>query len=111
MEEQKSVKELKECLDLVLAGLEIGVKASADGKVDAQDLGHLLMLVPTIGPAMEGIGEIPAELADLSEAEAAELIAHVMAKLAVEDEKARLVIGKGLKVLVAGYDLVKAIKE
>lgn len=110
MTEAKGTKELKELVDLALTGVEVGVKASADGKVDVQDLGLLLTLVPTVGPAIDGIGEIPGELADLSTEEAAELVAHVMAKLAVDDAKAREVIEKALKAAAAVYALVKAIK-
>lgn len=111
MSEKKSVKELQEMLDLALMGVEVGVKASADGKVDLSDLALLIPLVGAVSPAIDGVGEIPGELADLSAEEAGELVAHVMAKLAVEDAHAREVAEKGLKAAVAVYELVKAVKS
>lgn len=110
MTEIKGTKELKELLDLALAGVEVGVKISADKKVDITDLGHLLILVPKVEPAFAGVGEVPSELADLSTEEAAEVVTHVMAKLMIEDAKAKLVVEKALKALVANYELVKAVK-
>lgn len=108
--EQKGTKELKELLDLALTGVEVGVAAQKDGHIGVEDLGLLLKLVPTIQPALDGIGEIPAELADLSTEEAADVVAHVMAKLVIDDAKARLVIEKALKAIVANYELIKAVK-
>lgn len=108
--EQKGTKELKELLDLALTGVEIAVDAGKDGHVGVEDLGLLLKLAPVVQPAIEGVGEIPAELADLSTEEAADVVAHVMAKLAIDHAKARLVIEKALKALVANYELIKAVK-
>lgn len=110
MENLKGIKETKEMLDLLLSVLDVGMKARADGKVDMADLGLVLQIVPNLGPAFEGIGEIKAEVSDLSSDEAAELIAHVMGKLILDDAKARLVVEKGLRALVANYELYKAIK-
>src|SRR5690606_14394263 len=92
MSEAHGTKELKELLDLILKGVEVGVLASKDGKVDAQDLGLLLTLVPHIQPAVDGVGMIPAELGDLSAEEAAEVIAHVMARLSVDNAKAVAIV-------------------
>lgn len=103
-------KEVKELLDLALTGVDVGVKASADGKIDAADLALLLQLVPTVGPAIDGIGEIPAELADLDAAEAADVVAHVMAKLSIADAHARAVTEAALKAIAANYELVQAIR-
>ena len=108
--ETKGTKELKELLDLVLTGVEIAVDASKDGHVGVEDLGLLLKLAPVVQPAIDGIGEIPAELADLSAEEAADVVAYVMGKLAIDDAKARLVIEKALEVLISTYELIKAVK-
>lgn len=105
------VEHLKAVVDLVLAGVEAGVAVAADGKLDAQDIAKLLPVVIAVPPAIAAIGYLPSEVSDLDEAEAAELVAHVMGKLAVDDAKARLVIGASLKVAVASVALVLAIKS
>lgn len=104
------VKNLKEVIDLALTGVEVVVKAKQDGKLDAADLGLLIQLVPAVGPAIDGIGEIPAELKDLDSAEAQELVAHVMAKLVIDDPKAVAIINASLKLVVGGLDLYKALQ-
>jgi hypothetical protein len=110
MSEKKGVKELKEMIDLALAGVDVGIKASADGKVDVQDLSLLLSLIPLAGPAIDGVGEIPAELSDLSADEAAEVVAHIMAKLSLGNGKAIRVAEKALKAALAVYMLVQEVK-
>lgn len=110
MSAKVGIENLKAVVDLGLAVVEAGVKISADGKVDAQDLGAVVAVIPAIPPAIAAGGQIPAELSDLDSEEAAELAAHVMAKLAVDDAKARAVIEASLKVAVAVVGLVKAVK-
>lgn len=104
-------KELTEAVDLLLdTGLALK-SALADGKVGLEDAVLLMRLVPKVGPALEGIGKIPAELKDLSAEEAEALAAHVMAKLTVENKKARDLIEASLKLAVAAVSLVRAIAE
>jgi hypothetical protein len=110
MEAKLGIKETKEAVDLVLAVAKIVVEATKDGKVDAQDLGLLIALIPVVQPAVEGANQIAAELKDLEVAEATELAAHVAAKLALPTEKAQAVAQAALKAAVAVFALVKAIK-
>jgi hypothetical protein len=108
--EAKDTKNLTEMVDLILTAVEVFGDAKADGKIDAQDLGLLLKLIPQVGPALDGAAEIPAEVKDLSAEEASALVAHVMAKLTIGDEKARTIVEKALKLGVAGLELAAAIK-
>ena len=110
MPEVKDTKETKEVLDLVLTVAQVVQQAAADKKVDLADIGLLLQLVPVAGPALEGVKEIPAELADLSDAEGVDLVAHVAAKLAINDEHAKAIILASLKASVALWGVVQAIK-
>lgn len=65
-------------LVLFLASFVRGVQgALADGKFGLEDLGQLMLLVPTLGPAFETIGQVPAQFADLDEADRKALIAKV----------------------------------
>lgn len=105
------VKELKEVVDLVLEVGAVVKSALADGKVGLEDATLVFRVVPKIGPALEGIKGIPAELKDLSVEEASELATHIMAKLAVDDARAREIIEAALKVGVAILALGIAIEK
>jgi len=113
MEEQKGTKELVEVVDFAMGLAKLGVDIGADKKVDMSDLGLALQRIPELAGvavmAFQGIGEVPMELKDMSEEEAAKLVAHVMGKLAVEEPKARAIVEASLKASYAGYALVKAI--
>lgn len=102
-------KEVKDVLDLALAVGTVIKQVMADGKVGLDDVSAFLTLIPAIGPAVEKIDQLPAEFKDLTEAEALDLVAHVMAKLAVDDAKARGIIQASLNVAAASVGLVRAI--
>lgn len=108
--ETKSTKELKEALDLVLGGISVVGQAKADGKIDMNDLAFLIQLMPKIGPALDGVGEIPSEVSDLSAEEVADMASHVMARLAVDDAKAKALISGGFKVIGGAVEIIKGLK-
>lgn len=108
---EDKLKETKEMLDLVLDTVSIGVDATKDGKIALDDAALLLRLIPSLGPAIQDAGKIPAELAQMSEADAAALVAHVMERLAIQDEHARKVVDASLKAVAAVAHLVKTIAE
>lgn len=108
---EDKLKETKEMLDLVLDGVSIGVDATKDGKIALDDAALLLRLIPSLGPAIQDAGKIPAELAALQEADAAALVSHVMGKLAIEDAHAREVIDASLKAVAAVAVLVKVVAK
>lgn len=105
------IENLTAVVDLGLALVEAGVKVSADGKVGVEDLAQVIAVLPLVSPAIAAVGTIPAEVSDLDAEEATALVAHVMAKLAIDDAKAIKVIGASLKLVVAGVELVAAIKS
>ena len=108
--EKVGIQGLKSVLDLSLALVEAGVKVGADGKISLEDIGAVVAILPAVLPVISLVGQLPAELADLSEEEAAEAVAHVMLKLAVEDAKARAVVAASLKTAAAVAGLVQAIR-
>jgi hypothetical protein len=110
MSEQDKTDALKNTLNLVLEGLSVGLEANKDGKIGWSDLALLGRMVDEIGPAISTMGEIPTELSQLDAAAAAQLVEHVMLKLMIDDAKARAVIEKSLKLVVAGYELVQAVR-
>lgn len=107
----EGTKNLRELIDLTMTCVEIGVESLKDGKVGFEDLSQLMKLVPVVVPAFSDLDQLPKELADLQPEELQELVAHVMAKLAVEDAKARLIVEKSLKTAGAVFELVVAIAK
>lgn len=86
---QFGVKETKDLFDLGFALAKAGKEASADGKVNLFDVGHLIAVIGKVGPAFEGAAVAPSELGELDEADAKELLDYVKAKLpeVLEEEK------------------------
>ena len=70
--------DIKETKELVLFISSLGNAlgdALEDGEVDWTDLGTLVGVIRTVGPALEGAQEVFSELSDLSEVEYQELLA------------------------------------
>jgi hypothetical protein len=114
MGEAVGVKEMKEVVDAVLDCVDLGKAVAADGKVDLGDLDDLLKALPglvgSVSAAVKDASQIVPEAKDLSAEELAELGAHVMARLAVANEKAVKVVEASLKVAASVLGLVKAIQ-
>lgn len=108
---QYAIKETKELLDLALAGVDCGQNVAADGKVDLNDLAHVLKLVPYVQPGIDKINEVPKELGDLDAQEAADIIAHVSGKLNVTDAKGKIYVAYGLKIIHKAYLIVVDVKN
>lgn len=79
--EKLPVTDLKELLTVFCAGIKTVVAAKADGKIDMADLGHLMILLPTLTAAYDGIANVPAQIMDMDETEQADIIAHIDAQL------------------------------
>lgn len=86
-------------------------EAKADGKINALDLGLLLKVIPTVGPAFEDIDKIPGEFKDLEDAETAELLTLIGAKITgvVTKEVLLLQINKGLLAAKAVAEFIKVL--
>jgi len=102
-------------LEVVALFSSLGVAfngAKADGTINAADLGQLINIVPTIGPAIEGIGEIPAELKDLEPAEIETLKNRVISVVGqISGEKATRITSKSLTAGLAILDLILEIRS
>lgn len=82
-----------------------------DGKVDLNDLQPVLDAVPAVKLAVEGIKEVPAELAVISAEDVEALVAKLVAGLALGDAKLEGKIVAGVKVVHAAWNLVVALKS
>lgn len=69
------VKETKELLRPIYSLIGALAAAGADGKISLADVGLFIPVITQLGPAVENVGQVPAELADLTEAEQKELLA------------------------------------
>lgn len=107
---QAGIDATEQVVDAAIAVEQAAKQVLADGKVDLSDAGAVLALLPQILPALESIGKVLPELKDLSADEAAQLGAHVLAKLGIQDARTALIVEKAVKFAVAGYDLVVAVK-
>lgn len=114
MTEKLGIKETQEAVDAALDVANMGIQIGAVG-VGIQDIAVVLAALPQLAidvpKAIEGAGNIPGELGDLSTEEAGALIAHVIEKLGVGDAHAKLIVEKALRAAAADYDLVKAIVQ
>jgi hypothetical protein len=105
------VKEIKDVLKLVLSGYKVYGLSMADGKIGFEDIGNLMVMIPHIQPAFDGVDQIPAEFKDMDAAEAQELTDYVKSELNVEDSKVGRIIDSALSLVIAGYKLYLAINE
>jgi hypothetical protein len=98
-----NIKNTKEVLDLAFAGGMAVKNALADGKIDLQDVGHLMPVIMLAGPALEDIALVPKEIGDLNAQEAQELMDYAKQKLdpILSDEALKAKINKGLKLGVS----------
>lgn len=109
--EKVGVKELKDVVALAVGLANAGALIAKDKKISIDDVQHLFAVVPLVGPAVEGITQLPSELMDLSTEEGAEVVAHVASSMMIGDEKAKAIVLASLKLAMAGKDLVLAITE
>lgn len=113
MSEKMGVENLKEVIDLVLDGVDLGKAVLADGKVGADDLDDVFLALPKIAKdavaAGTDISMVVPEAKDLSAEEVSALGAHVVARLAVADEHAKAIVEASLLVAGSLLKLVKVI--
>jgi len=97
------VKETKEALTPVYLGLKAYKAAKADdGKIDMKDLSHALIVIPSIGPAIDNITLVPKEFLELDSEDRKELLAHAAVHLGDLGDAVLIVrINAGLQLITA----------
>ena len=110
--ESYDIKNTKEVVMLAFALGNAIKQANADGKVGYEDIGLLMTVIPSFGPAFEDISKVPAELKDLDAAEAQELREMVASKFGEIVDNAKLVeqVNLGLEAMVCLYKFVQSLK-
>lgn len=79
----KNIKETKEVIEFLVILANAVAESLRDGKFNWLDFGAFFALIPQMGPAVNGIVEVPAELADLTEDERAEIVELIQNRLAI----------------------------
>ena len=109
--QEKGIKNLKELIQLGAAAAKVVREAKRnDGKYSATDLPLLMNLFPVMGPAMEDVSEVPAELKDLSMDELKVLLSFGAAHIGEAYSEDEELVEKVEAVLGVGLALVKAVK-
>ena len=105
------IKNTQELVALITAVAKTVKDANADGSVDANDLTSLIQIFPTLGPAIAGITDIPAELKDLDEDEITQLGNSVKEFVGdVVGGKYEEIAERSLKAGVEIFEIVKLLQ-
>lgn len=92
------IDNLKELVSLVFEMGEAISESLEDGKISIMDAPHFVGIFKKIGPALEGIDEIPAELADIDDAELDELIDFISEEFDIDNEELEAKVEEGLEL-------------
>lgn len=103
VEGKLGIKETKEVLKVGLMLQEALKGALSDGKFGFEDIAQFIPLLGSVSGAIEGIEQVPAELADLDAGEFDELV------LVVQDVIKDVTPDKWEEVVFKGLDLGKAV--
>jgi hypothetical protein len=107
---EKGTKELGEMLKFVCALADGIGEAAKDGSVTLGDAAHLIPRLYKLPSAADGIAEIPAEVADLSQDEVAALVAMIKDELDLPQDKLEMAIEDALEIGIKIYALVQKLK-
>tara|TARA_R110000796_G_scaffold173868_1_gene290828 strand:+ start:18482 stop:18817 length:336 start_codon:yes stop_codon:yes gene_type:complete len=82
-----------------------------DGSINAGDLIHLLRVIPKIGPALDEVEEVPAELADLDAIEREQIFERLREIIGDEgDLKTEAYAVAALKIAEGIYEAVQTAR-
>jgi len=105
------VDQTAEMLDFA-ATLGNAVDASLlDDKIGIADIGNFFALIPAFKPAFEGAKQIPAELADLNDAERAYLSDRLALKLRLGNPAPERLVEKGFDLALRIAEFVAEIRN
>lgn len=100
------ISELKDVVVLVASIIQSGAKALDDGKIDFSDIGYLMDIVQSAGPAFAGIEKVKAEFIDIDAQEKIELNQLVAEAIDLSDDMIETYIEKAFEVLFLVGDLI-----
>ena len=104
------IKETKELLKFVVEVAEAIDVSLADGEITFGDITNLVSAMMTANDAFSNIKAIPAEMSDLTEAEALELYTYAKTELSLSNAKSEEIVECALEVGLKLYQLLQLIK-
>lgn len=109
MAEKQGIKELKELVVFVAALASAADKATQDG-LGYEDAALFVPVLLKAPEAFQGLDKAKLELANLNQAEVAELNEALKQELDLVDDQLEGLVEKALSILVQLYGLIEAIK-
>lgn len=104
------VKELKEAVSFICSLANSIGKMAEKGQPTLADMMHLAPLMYKIPSAVDGIGEIPAELKSMSAAELDGLVQSIKDELDLPQDKVEKAIEDGVDIAVKLYLLAEKLR-
>jgi len=111
MNDEVKKYDVKNTLEVMKLGASISKaikNAKADGKVDANDMLHLIPVMGDVGPAIDGISLVPKEIMDL-DMEESELLITEAGKMVGEILEKEALIKKINAWIKAGLAILEAV--
>ena len=99
-------KETKEVVSLFLNLVEALSESLEDGNIGLTDALNFFSTLQALSPAIEGIADVPKELAELDETEKAELNAYIAAEFDLKNDKVEHYIEQALAGVLLLADLI-----
>lgn len=103
-------KELSEALKFICALANSIGEVAEDGKMDLRDATHLMPLLYKLPSAVDGIQEIPSEVAELSSEDIAELAQMVKDELDLPQDKVEAAIEESIDLCLRLYALAQKLR-
>lgn len=100
------IKETKELLDFVLSFTQAMQLSLDDGELSWSDTMKFIEPLRKLGPALDDIDDVVAELRDMDEIEFMELVNHVQEHFGIEDQ----VEEKIEAAVTTGVEIMKLVK-
>lgn len=103
-------KELKEALSFICSLANSIGEIAEDGKMNLADATHLIPLLYKLPSAVDGMSEIPAEVAELSQEDIEELAQMVKDELDIPQDKIEAAIEDGIDLCLRLYALAQKFR-
>lgn len=104
-------KDLKELLSFGLSLIQAGESALADGKFDLTDVVKFWTPLQKFNDAIEGIGNIPGSLSDLSSEDAEYIYEWAQQEFDLENDNLESIVEKGLNIVLTLLSAISDLKK
>lgn len=109
MEQDRGIKELKEMVGFVVAIVEAVAGSLDDGKIGFSDLFRLFGALKKAGPALKGMGELKAEIKDLTLEERKEIEDYISLEFDIKNDILEGFIEQAMQATLLILDLISPL--